>query len=91
MSRPVGTAMQTKPGTDMIRPGRLSRPKGTAMSCPEMPMPGTNMICKPEDMSRPVGTAVQTMLGTDMMCDMSRPEAEHNTNHNKSTRGNKRT
>jgi hypothetical protein len=35
MSRPVGTAMQAKPGTDMacgmIRPEGLSRPVGTAM------------------------------------------------------------
>ena len=35
MSRPVGTAMQTKPGTDMIsdmiRPEGMSFPLGTAM------------------------------------------------------------
>jgi hypothetical protein len=35
MSRPVGTAMQTKPGTDMIcdmiRPEGMSCPSGTAM------------------------------------------------------------
>jgi hypothetical protein len=33
MSRPVGTAMQTKLGTDMIRP--------EGMKSPEMAMPGT--------------------------------------------------
>ena len=35
MSRPVGTALQTKPGTDMIcdmiRPEGMSCPSGTAM------------------------------------------------------------
>ena len=50
MSRPVGTAMQTKPGTDMIcdmiRPEGMSRPEGTAMQT----KPGTDMIC---DMIRP--------------------------------------
>ena len=50
MSRPVGTAMQTKPGTDMfcdmIRPEGMSRPVGTAMQT----KPGTDMIC---DMIRP--------------------------------------
>ena len=44
MSRPVGKAMQTKPGTDMIRPEGMSRP--------EMTIPGTGMICEPEGMSR---------------------------------------
>jgi hypothetical protein len=34
MSRPVGTAMQTKPSTDMIRPEGMSSPSGTAMSRP---------------------------------------------------------
>jgi hypothetical protein len=47
MSRPVGTAIQTKPGTDMIRPEGLTRPKGKAMSRHEMRMQGTDMICKP--------------------------------------------
>jgi hypothetical protein len=74
MSRPVGTAMQTKPGKDMIRPEGMSRPKGTAMSRPEMTMPGKGMICEPEGMSRPVGTAMQTKPGTDMICDKIRPE-----------------
>jgi hypothetical protein len=50
MSRPEGTAMQTKPGTDMIidmiRPEGTSRPVGTAMQT----KPGTDMIC---DMIRP--------------------------------------
>ena len=69
MRRPVGTAMQTKPGTDIIRS------KGAAMSRPEMAIPGTDMICKPEGMSRPVGTAMQTKPGTDMICDMIRPES----------------
>jgi hypothetical protein len=45
MSRPVGTAMQTKPGTamicDMIRPEGMSRPVGTVMQT----KPGTDMIC----------------------------------------------
>jgi hypothetical protein len=31
MSRPAGTAMQTKPGTEMIRPEGMSRPKGTLL------------------------------------------------------------
>ena len=70
MSRPVGAAIQTKPGTDMICPEGMSRPKGAAMSLPEMAMPGTGMICKPEGMSRPVDTAMQTEPGTDMVCDM---------------------
>jgi hypothetical protein len=50
MSRPVGTAMQTKPGTDMIcdmiRSEGMSRPEGTAMQT----KPGTDMI---SDMIRP--------------------------------------
>jgi hypothetical protein len=45
MSRPKGTALQTKPGTgmicDMIRPEGMSRPVGTAMQT----KPGTSMIC----------------------------------------------
>jgi hypothetical protein len=45
MSRPVGTAMQTKPGTDMIcdmiRPEGMNRPEGTAMQT----KPGTGKIC----------------------------------------------
>jgi hypothetical protein len=66
MSRPVGTAIQTKPGKNMIRPEGMSRLKGTAMSRSEMTMPGTYMIFKPEGMSRLVGTAMQTEPGTDM-------------------------
>ena len=50
MSRPVGTAMQTEPGTDMIcdmiRPEGMSRLVGTAMQT----VPGLDMIC---DMIRP--------------------------------------
>ena len=50
MSRSAGTAMQTKPGTDMIcdmiRLEGMSRPEGTAMQT----KPGTDMIC---DMIRP--------------------------------------
>jgi hypothetical protein len=53
-SRPVGTPIQTKPGTESIRPEGISRPKGAAISRPEMAMPGTGMISKPEGMSRPV-------------------------------------
>jgi hypothetical protein len=52
-SRPEGAAMQTKAGTDMIRPEGMSRPKGTAMSRPEMEMPGTHMMRKPEGTSCP--------------------------------------
>ena len=33
MSRPVGTAMQTKPGTDMICD--MIRPEGTAITAPK--------------------------------------------------------
>ena len=44
MSRPEGTAMQAKPGTDMIcdmiRPGGMSLLEGTAMQT----KPGTGMI-----------------------------------------------
>jgi hypothetical protein len=73
MSRPVGTAMQTKPGTGMIcymiRQESVSRPKGTAMSRPEMTMPGTDMICEPEGMSRPVGTAIKAGHGHDLWHD----------------------
>jgi hypothetical protein len=58
----------------MIRPEGMSRPVGTAMSRPEMAMPGTDMICKPEGMSRRVGTAMQTMPGTDMIRFMIRLE-----------------
>jgi len=59
----------------MIRPEGLTRPKGTAMSRPEMGMQGTDMICKPESMSRPVGTAMWTKPGTDMICRMIHPKA----------------
>jgi hypothetical protein len=68
-SRPVGTAMQTKPGTDviceMIRPEGMSRPVGTAMQTE----PGTGMICntiRSEGISSPEGTAMQTKFGTAM-------------------------
>jgi hypothetical protein len=65
--------MQTKPGTGMIcymiRPESVSRPKGTAMSRPEMTMPGTDMICEPEGMSRPVGTAIKAGHGRDLWHD----------------------
>jgi hypothetical protein len=44
------------------------------VSRPEMAMPGTGMICKPECMSRPVGTAMQTKPGSDMTCNTIRPE-----------------
>ena len=57
----------------MIRPEGLTRPKGTAMSRPEMAMPGTGMICKPEGMNRPVGTAMQTKPGTGMIRCKIRP------------------
>jgi hypothetical protein len=44
MRRPEGTAMQTKPGTDlicdMIRPEGMNRPVGTAMQT----KPGSDMI-----------------------------------------------
>jgi hypothetical protein len=69
MSRPEGTAMQTKPGTDMIsdmiRPEGMSHPEGTAIQT----KPGTDMICdmiRPEVTSRPVGTAIQTKPGTEL-------------------------
>jgi urease beta subunit len=46
MNRPVGTAMQTKPGTEMIcgviRLEGMSRLVGTAMQT----KPGTDMICE---------------------------------------------
>jgi hypothetical protein len=74
MSCLVGTAIQTKLGTDMIRPEGMSRPKGAAMSRPEMEMPGTDMICKPEGMNRPAGTAMQTKPGSDMTCNTIRAE-----------------
>ena len=73
-SRPVGTAIQTKPGIDMIRPEGMSRPKGAATSRTEMAMPDTDMICKPKGMSRPVGTAMQAKPGTGMICNAIRPE-----------------
>jgi hypothetical protein len=59
----------------MIRPEGIIRPKSTAMSRPEMAMPGTDMICEPEGMSRPEGTAMQAKPGTGMICDMIRPES----------------
>ena len=74
MSRPVGTAIQTKPGKNMIRPEGMSRLKGTAMSRPKMAMPGTNMIYEPVGKNRLEGTAMQTKPGTEMICDMIRPE-----------------
>jgi hypothetical protein len=74
MSRPVGTAMQTKHGTDMIRHEGMRRPKGKAMSRPELIIPGTNMFYEPEGMSRTVGTAMQIKPKTGMICDMIRPE-----------------
>jgi hypothetical protein len=44
------------------------------MSRPEMAMPGTDMICKPEGISRPVGTAMHTKPGSDMTCNTIRLE-----------------
>jgi hypothetical protein len=71
MSRPEGTAMQTKPGTDMtcdmIRSEGMSRPVGTAIQT----KPGTDMI-RPEGLTRPKGKAMSRhemrMQGTDMIC-----------------------
>jgi hypothetical protein len=74
MRRPVGTAMQTEPGTGVIRPKGTSRPKGTAMSRPEMAIPGTGIICGPVGISRPVGKAMQTKPRTGKICDIIRPE-----------------
>jgi hypothetical protein len=62
MSRPVGTAMQAKPGTSMIggmiRFEGMSRPVVTAIQA----NPGTDMafgMIHPEGSSRPVGTIMR--------------------------------
>jgi hypothetical protein len=60
--RPVGTAIQAKPSTDMIcgmiRSEGMSRPVGRAMQA----KPGTDMTCGmvcPEGLSRTVGLAMR--------------------------------
>jgi hypothetical protein len=62
MSRPVGTAIQAKPSTDMIcgmiRSESMSGLVGTAMQA----KPGTNIACgmiRPEGLSRTVSLAMR--------------------------------